>query len=83
MPAITTKFAKEVSRSEIYQQLTALENPQAQVALIQKLNYNIQTWEPITLLGGGMFHIAFGAILTGAALKPTQTRTQKTTRFDM
>ena len=25
-------------------------------------------WEPLTLMGGGMFHIAFGALLTGAAV---------------
>lgn len=27
-----------------------------------------RAYQPITLLGGGMFHIAFGAIITGATL---------------
>jgi hypothetical protein len=26
-----------------------------------------RTWTPLTLQGGGLFHLSFGAILTGAA----------------
>jgi len=29
---------------------------------------NTRTWNPLTLMGGGMFHLAFGALLTGAAV---------------
>ena len=29
---------------------------------------SIKTYEPLTLMGGGMFHVAFGAILTGVAI---------------
>lgn len=27
-----------------------------------------ETWEPVTLIGGGLFHISFGAILSGVAI---------------
>ena len=28
----------------------------------------LKEWEPVTLEGGGLFHVSFGAILTGAAV---------------
>lgn len=34
-------------------------------------------WEPLTLINGGLFHLSFGAILTGAVLMRGQER-QKT-----
>jgi len=27
-----------------------------------------RVWEPLTLKGGGLFHLAFGALLTGSAV---------------
>lgn len=36
-----------------------------QIALIEGLTYQ---HEPYTLKGGGLFHLAFGALLTGSAL---------------
>lgn len=33
-----------------------------------KTNQAQRQWNPLTLLGGGMFHIAFGALLTGGAV---------------
>jgi hypothetical protein len=80
MPVVMTDYVKDIDRSEVYAQIANLDNHQAQVALIGKLEYNIQTWEPITLMGGGMFHIAFGAILTGAALKQGQIKTSSVKR---
>lgn len=29
---------------------------------------NLEPWSPVTLIGGGIFHISFGAILTGVAV---------------
>jgi len=45
-------------------QLTTLD-PQVQIKLIDSLTYQHQ---PFTLQGGGLFHLAFGALLTGSAL---------------
>lgn len=33
-----------------------------------KSNQASRQWNPLTLLGGGMFHLAFGALLTGGAV---------------
>ncbi len=41
-------------------------NEQVQLELIRA---NFVQHEPFTLQGGGMFHLAFGALLTGSALK--------------
>lgn len=79
MPIVMTDYVKDLDRTEIYSQIQQLNNPQAQVALIGKLEYKIQTWQPITLMGAGMFHLAFGAILTGAVIK--QNRVKTTTSF--
>ena len=40
-------------------------DPSVQIRIIDKLSYQ---HEPFTLKGGGLFHIAFGALLTGSAL---------------
>lgn len=33
-------------------------------------------WHPVTLIGGGLFHISFGAILTGVAVTRGQERAE-------
>jgi len=33
-------------------------------------------WQPVTLIGGGLFHLSFGAILTGAAVSRGRERTE-------
>lgn len=35
---------------------------------IAKTNQAARQWNPLTLLGAGMFHLAFGALLTGGAV---------------
>jgi len=35
-----------------------------------------RTWNPLTLLGGGMFYVAFGALLTGAAVTRGMEKTK-------
>lgn len=35
---------------------------------IVKANQASRQWNPLTLLGGGMFHLAFGSLLTGGAV---------------
>ena len=37
---------------------------------------NAGQWKPVTLVGGGLFHISFGAILTGAAVSRGRERTE-------
>ena len=78
MPSYFMMYSKEMDYTEVYAQIASLENSQAQVALIGKIDYKLQTWDPITLQGAGMFHLAFGAILTGVAM--SRTGRERTTR---
>ena len=45
-------------------QLQELEDPIVQLRYLDKL---VSQQEPFTLKGGGLFHLAFGALLTGSA----------------
>lgn len=78
MPSVLTRYSEDLDYSQVYEQIARLDDPQAQVALINKIDYKAQTWEPLTLQGAGMFHIAFGAILTGVAM--SRTGREKVTR---
>ena len=78
MPAMITQYSEHIDYSHVFEELAKLESPQAQVALINKIDYKVQTWNPLTLQGAGMFHLAFGAILTGVAM--SKTGREKTTR---
>tara|TARA_R110000850_G_scaffold174952_1_gene300512 strand:+ start:293 stop:571 length:279 start_codon:yes stop_codon:yes gene_type:complete len=42
-----------------------IEDPMVQMEYLKKL---VSQHEPFTLKGGGLFHLAFGALLTGSAL---------------
>ena len=44
--------------------LNTVEDPLIQLELMKKLTGQ---HSPFTLMGGGLFHLAFGAILTGSA----------------
>jgi len=37
--------------------------PEVQMVILQR-----KSWEPLTLQGGGLFHVSFGVLLTGAAI---------------
>ena len=43
--------------------LEAIEDPLVQMEYLKKL---VSQHEPFTLKGGGLFHLAFGALLTGS-----------------
>ena len=75
MPMKLTRYEQHRDFTQIYEQIMKLESPQAQVALINKIDLTVQEWQPLTLGGGGMFHLAFGAILTGAAVTRGMTQT--------
>ena len=44
--------------------LQAIEDPLVQMEYLKKL---VSQNEPFTLKGGGLFHLSFGALLTGSA----------------
>jgi hypothetical protein len=51
--------------------------PQVQIQVIQAHTYQ---HEPFTLKGAGMFHLAFGALLTGSAIAGRKTLTPEKDR---
>ena len=53
-----------VPLAEVVKQLKGLD-ASVQTHVIQQER---RSWEPLTLRGGGLFHLAFGAILTGVAV---------------
>jgi hypothetical protein len=54
-----------LTRPEISTAVLAGLDPQVQIQLIQTL---MEDHQPFTLQGGGLFHLAFGALLTGSAI---------------
>jgi len=52
--------------ADYMQYLTLIEDPLVQLEYLKKL---VSQHEPFTLKGGGLFHLSFGAILTGSAVK--------------
>ncbi len=56
------------------------ENPGAQVQALQTLQAQ-RNWAPITILGGGLFHIAMGAILAGSAITRGMEKRQRIQSF--
>jgi len=75
MPAVFLNFEEHRDYSAIYAEAHKFTDPQVQVAIINKIELKITTWQPLTLQGGGMFFIAFGGILTGAAITRGNERT--------
>ena len=49
-------------------------DPTVQIKLIDSLTYQHQ---PFTLMGGGLFHLAFGALLTGSAITTNRFKGDK------
>lgn len=78
MPTVYTNYNRDFDYSQVFAQVQQLSSEKAQVALIGKIDYSVQNWEPLTLVGGGLFHLAFGAILTGAAVKESREKITKT-----
>ena len=56
------------------------ENPGAQVQALQTLQAQ-RNWSPITILGGGLFHVAMGAILAGSAITRGMEKRQRIQTF--
>jgi len=55
----------DLDLADYMQYLTLIDDPLVQMEYLKKL---VSQHEPFTLQGGGLFHLSFGAILTGSAL---------------
>lgn len=59
---------------EAFAQIQLIEDREVQLAALEKLDLGRSTWQPLTLLGGGLFHLSFGAILGIAAFTRGQEK---------
>ena len=46
-----------------FEQIAKFEDKEVQMKLIENMELGNRTWAPLTIQGGGLFHLAFGAIL--------------------
>lgn len=74
-PAVN-QLANRNSRQEMIALIDKLQDSDAKVAAINKLSFSSQ-WEPLTLQGGGLFHLSFGAILGIVAFKNSKKEEEK------
>lgn len=64
VPGVVSTLRKDVLADFMTHQLATLD-PNVQIELIKSL---ARPHQPFTLQGAGVFHIAFGALLTGSAI---------------
>lgn len=67
MPVVIEKFNEKESNSVAVELALKFTDPAAQVQAL-KIFAEKRTWSPLTIMGGGLFHLAMGALLTGAAV---------------
>lgn len=53
--------------TEAFMEIRQLEDKDLQLKVLEKIDLGRDTWQPLTLLGGGLFHLSFGGILGIAA----------------
>lgn len=66
MPHLIYRKDYTVNNKQIIELAQTFQDSSVQKEVISSLA-NKREWEPLTLMGGGMFHISFGAILGVAA----------------
>ena len=65
--SIEASNRRESNNAQAVELALKFKEPTAQIQALKTFSED-RTWSPLTLMGGGMFHVAFGALLTGAAV---------------
>lgn len=60
--------------AEAFAEVRALTDKEVKLAALEQLDLGKQAWMPLTLQGGGLFHLSFGAILGVAAFTRGQEK---------
>jgi hypothetical protein len=76
MPIIYEVYNEKLSPNTAVVEALKFKDAAAQVQVLQTLS-NKRTWTPLTLGAGGLFHLAFGAIITGSAVTRGMEKTQR------
>ena len=61
------EYSNQNINTAAFVEIAKFEDKDVQMALIQNMQLGSREWNPLTLMGGAFFHIAFGAILGVAA----------------
>lgn len=64
---IWLEHANQTVNVAAFEQIAKFEDKEVQMKLIENMELGNRTWEPLTLMGGAFFHLAFGSILGIAA----------------
>ena len=62
MPVYITYLNEQVN-TEAFAEIRQLQDKEVKLAALEQLDLGSQEWAPLTLAGGGLFHLSFGAIL--------------------
>jgi hypothetical protein len=73
MPLYVTYLNEQVN-TEAFQEIRQLQDKEVKLKALEQLDLGKSEWTPLTLQGGGLFHLSFGAILGVAAFTRGQEK---------
>ena len=56
-------YQNEQVNSEAFAEIRALTDKDVKLKALEQLDLGSKSWTPLTISGGGLFHLSFGAIL--------------------
>ena len=68
------EHANQTVNTAAFAEIRLFEDKEVQMKAIEHIELGNRSWEPLTLMGGGLFHLAFGAILGVAAFTRGQEK---------
>lgn len=78
MPVTFEYIKSRDSLEEVVSQIDRIQDTEVRLALIKRADYaGGRSWEPVTMKEGGFFHLAFGALLTGAVVTRGMKKTEQ------
>lgn len=57
------EHANQTINVAAFEEIRKFDNKEVQIKAIEHIELGNRSWTPLTLQGGGLFHLAFGAIL--------------------
>lgn len=71
---IYTAYQNEQVNSAAFAEIRALSDKEVKIKALEQLDLGSTEWAPLTLLGGGLFHLSFAAILGVSAFTRGQEK---------
>lgn len=71
---IWVEYTNKDINTEAFAEIRLFEDKDVQMKALEQVSLDSRSWEPLTLMGGGLFHLAFGAILGVAAFTRGQEK---------